>query len=113
MAELVFIGGSLIRRGGQNPLEAAVFSKPILFGPNMGNFTSIVNSFLKHQAAIVVEDAQQMQQACLKLLGQPTFSNELGQRARKLVDQNRGSSLRNTELISELLKINGGINEGA
>jgi len=38
LADAVFMGGSLARRGGQNPIEAASWKKPILHGPNISNF---------------------------------------------------------------------------
>ena len=44
--KIVFLGGSLINRGGQNPLEAARFGCNILHGPNVGNFNEIYK-FLK------------------------------------------------------------------
>ena len=41
MSCTVFLGGSIIKRGGQNPLEAARFGAKILHGPNIDNFTDV------------------------------------------------------------------------
>ena len=41
IADLVFMGGSLVPTGGQNVIEAAAFGKPILFGPHMENVRDI------------------------------------------------------------------------
>ena len=46
IASTVFLGGSIIKRGGQNPLEAARFGAKILHGPNIDNFKDVYK-FLK------------------------------------------------------------------
>ncbi len=103
LAEVVFIGGSLIRHGGQNPIEAAEFSKPILFGPYMFNFSDIARAFLSKGAAIVVKDARQLKDTSNRLLKECLLRKELGQRAKDLVEENRGASFRNMELIRKLI----------
>ena len=55
-ADVVFIGGSLIPHGGQNPLEAAYFSKPIIFGPHMFNFQSVAAEFLRNGKGAELKD---------------------------------------------------------
>jgi 3-deoxy-D-manno-octulosonic-acid transferase len=103
IAELVFVGGSLIPHGGQNPIEPAVFAKPILFGPYMSNFLNIVELFLNKQAAIMVKDAQQLKKSCLMLLDNQTLRKELGERAKEVVEKNKGASFTNLQLIRSLL----------
>ena len=98
-AEFVFIGGSLIRHGGQNPIEPAVFSKPILFGPYMSNFSNVARAFLNKKAAVTVKDARQLKNNCLRLLDNPVLRKELGERAKEVVRENKGATLKNTELI--------------
>ena len=49
-ADLAFIGGSLVPRGGHNVLEAAQFAKPILVGPSTENFRDIVDIFRRADA---------------------------------------------------------------
>lgn len=103
LAEIVFIGGSLVRHGGQNPLEPAIFFKPILFGPYMYNFSEIVQVFLSRKAAIMVKNEKQLKDSCLRFLEKPSLREELGKRAKGLLLENRGASLRNIELIKGLL----------
>ena len=103
-ADIVFIGGSLIPHGGQNPIEPAVFSKPMLFGPYMSNFSNIAKLLLNKRAAMMVKDPQQLKDSCLELLNNPVLRKELGERAKELVQENRGASLRNMELIKQLLR---------
>ncbi len=58
LAELVFIGGTLVAHGGQNPLEAARLGRALVFGPHMENFTAIVAGLREARACREVTDAQ-------------------------------------------------------
>ena len=59
-AALVFIGGSLITRGGHNILEPASFGKCIIVGPHMGNFALETKELLQADALIQVRDNHQL-----------------------------------------------------
>jgi len=67
MARLVFIGGSLVNTGGHNILEAAVFKKPVMFGPNMHNFREMSESFLRSGAGFMVRDGAELLKTMLFL----------------------------------------------
>ena len=58
LADLVFIGGSLVPAGGHNILEPAAFGKVPIFGPSMDNFRDIASAFLDRGAARQVGDAR-------------------------------------------------------
>ena len=103
LADIVFIGGSLIPHGGQNPIEPAIFGKAILFGPYMSNFSNISEAFLNNRAAIMLKDAPQLKDACSKLLKEPILRRDLGHRAKELVQKNKGATLKNMGLIRHLL----------
>lgn len=60
LADAAFIGGSLIEHGGQNPLEAIRLGVPVMFGPHMFNFEPSASELLAANAAMVVENAEQM-----------------------------------------------------
>ena len=107
LSDLVFIGGSLIPHGGQNPLEAAVFSKPILFGPYMHNFSNIAGLFIKRGAAIMVKDAQELKEHSLELLNKPALCLQLGTRAKDLIEENKGTTLRNLQLLKGVMSVCG------
>src|SRR5690606_14588972 len=62
LADLVYVGGSLVPTGGQNPIEPAAFGKPILFGPHMENFHEIAKSFVDSYAALQVSSPQELEQ---------------------------------------------------
>lgn len=104
IADIVFIGGSLVPHGGQNPLEAAYFSKPVIFGPFMFNFTDISQALLKKGAAIQIEDAKGLKAAVEDLINSPARRNEMGIAAKLIIKENKGASARNAELIENLTK---------
>ncbi|HXR08886.1 MAG TPA: glycosyltransferase, partial [Candidatus Acidoferrum sp.] len=98
-AALVFVGKSLTARGGQNPIEPAALGKAMVFGPNMQNFTSVVQSLLAVQAAIQVQTAAELEQAFAQLLADDTLRARLGERARQVFQNNLGATRRTVEMI--------------
>ncbi|MCM8800944.1 MAG: 3-deoxy-D-manno-octulosonic acid transferase [Candidatus Omnitrophica bacterium] len=104
IAEVVFVGGSLVKRGGHNILEPAFLEKPILFGPYMFNFKDIVDLFLKEKAAILVYNKIDLKDKLRNLLGNLKIKEDLSKRARDLVIKNQGVTLRNLEYILKILK---------
>lgn len=103
-ATLVFIGGSLIKHGGQNPLEPAVLGKAILFGPHMFNFKYITKALLKQNAALQVTGKEELAKYLKMLLKDPMARSRLGDNAKAVIAQNRGATKKNLEKISEVLK---------
>ena len=103
LAEITFVGGSLVPRGGHNILEPAHFGKPILIGPHYENFRDIVRAFLAHDAVRVVS-ADQLAPAVLQLLHSPHEAIQLGLRAFSVVEQGRGSTQRTVEVLRGLLQ---------
>lgn len=101
IADIVFVGGSLVKTGGHNILEPASLGKPVLFGPYMFNFRDIADLFLKNKAAILVSDQEALKTKIKSLLYSPLEAAELGRRARELIQQNQGATKSNTQLIKE------------
>ena len=95
IADIVFVGGSLIKKGGHNILEPAVFAKPILLGPWTFNFRDITSLFLKHKAALLVRNQGELKEGIKDLLHNPATAKELGRRAKDLILQNQGATERN------------------
>src|SRR5438045_5436644 len=58
LADLVFMGGTLARRGGHNILEPAFFARPIIIGPHMENFRAIAEEFRAADAVIEIASAE-------------------------------------------------------
>jgi 3-deoxy-D-manno-octulosonic-acid transferase len=91
LADVAFVGGSLVPCGGHNPLEPAAWGKPILFGPDMRDFPLISKLLLDARAAQVVRGADDLLQAVSRLLADPQLAGEMGSRALRLVQTQRGS----------------------
>jgi len=98
-ADVVFVGKSLTRHGGQNPIEPALFGKPIVVGPNMENFPSVMDDFLLNGALVQVQDAQALEQNVGKLLADSALRKQLGDVAAKLVETRRGAVERMVEAV--------------
>ena len=106
-AHVVFVGKSLTAKGGQNPIEPAALGKPVVFGPNMQNFQDIVRIFLRHNAAVKVKDAAELEQVFGELLADPARRAALGERATAAVKENLGAVERTVEMILPHLKARG------
>ena len=101
-ADLVFVGKSLCEHGGQNPIEPALFGKPIVVGPNMENFPSVMDDFLLKGALIQVRDIPALEQNIGKLLADPSARQQVGDAARFVVESRRGAVERMVESVSSL-----------
>ena len=99
VCDIAFIGGSLIDTGGQNMLEAAATSKPILFGPSVFNFEQIAQLLLEKDAAIQVDDADDLMKTISSLLLDDPKRQKLGENAKNLLEKHRGAIDRLMKLI--------------
>jgi 3-deoxy-D-manno-octulosonic-acid transferase len=102
IADIVFVGGSLVRKGGHNILEPAVLGKPVLFGRHMFNFRDIADMFLEHEAAVCVSDAEDLRTKIKALLRDASKLQSLSQRAHVLLAANKGATQKNLQLISQI-----------
>jgi 3-deoxy-D-manno-octulosonic-acid transferase len=93
-ASVVFMGGTLVPRGGHNILEPAAASRAIVFGPHMENFREISALFLKADAAIQIGNANELATAVDRLLTDSATTAALGERAHRIVERNTGATER-------------------
>jgi len=91
MADIVFVGGSLVSCGGHNPLEPAAWGKPVLFGPDMKDFPVISELLLEAQAAHRVKDADELGSVIRSLLTDPQSAQRMGRRALQVINSHRGA----------------------
>lgn len=94
IADIAFIGGSLVSHGGHNPIEPASFRKPILIGPHDFNFLSISTKLIDQGGALRVQKAGDLASMIVELLRNSNKSNEMGDKAYRFVEANRGSTKR-------------------
>jgi 3-deoxy-D-manno-octulosonic-acid transferase len=102
-ATAAFIGGTLVPKGGHNPIEPAAAGVPVCFGPSMSNFREIAQVFLRNEAAAEVRDASEAVDFAGAMLDNASMRNQWGERARSTVLQNRGASERTARHIVELM----------
>jgi 3-deoxy-D-manno-octulosonic-acid transferase len=101
-ADIVFVGGSLVKSGGHNILEPASFRKPVIFGPHMYNFRQISKLFLANQAALVANNSQELADRIRTILNSDSLAKGLGGKAYELIVRNCGATARNIQIIKEL-----------
>ena len=103
LADVVFVGGSLVPVGGHNVLEAAVAGKPVVVGPHMHNFQEIADQFRAAGALVEVRTSADLAREVTSLLTDEVRRRSVGERARALVEKNRGALLATVEALAGLL----------
>jgi 3-deoxy-D-manno-octulosonic-acid transferase len=103
LAAAAFIGGTLVPTGGHNPLEAARFGVPLAVGPAMHNFREMADAFDRAGAWRRVADAGELGAVWRGWLERPETGRETGERALRLVEENRGALARTLETLGDVL----------
>ena len=103
IADIVFMGGSLVPTGGQNIIEPAFLGKAILFGPSMSNFRETAEIFKEKKAALQADSPRELEEMLLRLLPNEAARTALGNNARQVLENNRGAVHRNLEAITSLI----------
>ncbi|MFP6888502.1 MAG: 3-deoxy-D-manno-octulosonic acid transferase [Nitrospinota bacterium] len=98
-----FIGGSLIPHGGQNPIEAARWGVPVVFGPHMANFAEVAEDLLRAGGAVQVQGPEGLADAFLPWLSGAGARDVAGASARETVNANRGAAGRAADFLAGLL----------
>ncbi len=104
LADVVFVGGSLIPHGGQNMAEPIALGKATLFGPHTDNFKATVRELLEVQGALRVHDAAELESEIKRLLADEAARAALGEAGQARLLASRGALARYLALVDELLK---------
>ena len=91
IADVAFIGGSLIERGGHNPLEPAALGKPVVMGQHVFNFSDICDKLIATNGLTLVSDQAQLTQHVLGLFDDRTTMLTMGHNGQKFVKSNQGT----------------------
>lgn len=91
VCDVAFIGGSFNKTGGHNPLEATIFSKPVISGPCIHNFKDIYAILKNEKAGIVVNSQTEFFDECKKLFTDKDFYNETVRACETVFDKNKGA----------------------
>jgi 3-deoxy-D-manno-octulosonic-acid transferase len=103
IADIAFIGGSLVNCGGHNPLEPAAFSKPIIFGHDMSDFADISRMLLDAKGAVRVKDAKDLYKALVSLMENDKRALEMGKNALGVLTANKGAVEKTIKVIKPYL----------
>ncbi|CAC9588455.1 3-deoxy-D-manno-octulosonic acid transferase (EC 2.4.99.12)(EC 2.4.99.13), partial [uncultured Gammaproteobacteria bacterium] len=103
VSDVVFMGGSLNDTGGHNMLEPAALSKPILFGPTVFNFAEISADLLSQQAAIQVQNSDELFGKIIELLDDKKQLKILGSNAKNYFESQQGAVKKLSKLITNLI----------
>ena len=102
-ADVVYCGGSLVPKGGQNLLEPAICGKPVLYGPSMEDFADARDLIQRAGGGITVYDAETLSAKALDWLSNPHRARSAGMAARRAILPHRGAAEKHADVICELL----------
>jgi len=107
LADVVTMGGSFSDIGGHNPLEPALFQKPVIVGPNMSNFTEILTQLKSEQGIVQIDENENMPKALahevLRLFTDETSAKTLGENSYKVVQTNQGATVCSLAALQQLI----------
>jgi 3-deoxy-D-manno-octulosonic-acid transferase len=103
LAAVAFVGGSLVRTGGHNPIEPARFGVPVLTGPHLRNFANIYKDFGAAGAARIVRDETELTQALTAWLADSSAAAEAGEAGRRLLLRHAGATTRTVDALERFL----------
>ncbi len=92
LASIVIVGKSFLATGGQNPAEAVMARKPVLFGPHMENFEALVDLLLKQGGAVQVPDVAALEKELSALLADTSKCQRLGDSGHAALRAHEGAT---------------------
>jgi 3-deoxy-D-manno-octulosonic-acid transferase len=126
IADVAFVGGSLLKKGGHNPLEPAQFGVPVVMGPSYENFRDIVSKMLAENAILITEGEAQLpneriepnelfrqeiyamrdslQAGLTRLLRDREAARAMGERGRKVFEEQQGATGRAVAAVVEMVR---------
>jgi 3-deoxy-D-manno-octulosonic-acid transferase len=102
VATVAFVGGSLVARGGHNPLEPAQFGVPVVIGPSFENFREIVKT-MQEAKAIRIVATDELAETLIGILEGPDDERALGRRGRAVFEAEAGATARTAQALVSLL----------
>ncbi|MGJ7472475.1 lipid IV(A) 3-deoxy-D-manno-octulosonic acid transferase [Pseudomonas fulva] len=103
LADMAFVGGSLVPTGGHNPLEPAALALPVLMGPHVFNFLEISAMLREAGGLQQVDDAQGLAGAVQRLVELPQDARRMGEAGRAVMRANQGALQRLLEGLEKLM----------
>lgn len=103
LSDVAFIGGSMVNAGGHNPLEPLLFGKPVVFGTFVENFKEITEEIVSNNAGIMANNPDELYNAVFSYLYNEDKYRTAGINGQKLIEANRGSSMKNMQLVLNII----------
>jgi 3-deoxy-D-manno-octulosonic-acid transferase len=104
VADVAFVGGSIVRRGGHNPLEAAQFGVPVIIGSSFENFRDIVGKLKEADAICIVRNGNELEHAFIDFLKNREAAKAMGERGRRVFEEQQGATGRAVEAIVGMIQ---------
>lgn len=99
LSDIVIVGKSFLAYGGQNPSEAAMAGKPVLFGPHMENFAPLVALLQQVGGAIQCQTLADLATQLTQLLNDPVRAKAIGAAGQSALSQHSGAVQRTLERL--------------
>jgi 3-deoxy-D-manno-octulosonic-acid transferase len=103
LSPVVFMGGSLVPHGGQNPIEPAKLGSAILHGPHVHNFSEVYSAIDRAGGALPVPDGPTLARALAELLGDPRIGREMARAAAATVERLGGAVTRTMQSVEPFI----------
>jgi 3-deoxy-D-manno-octulosonic-acid transferase len=104
LADVAFVGGSLVKRGGHNPLEPAQFGVPVVMGPSFENFRDIVGKMQAADGIRIVLDKVGLEAALVDLLNDRPAARAMGERGRRVFEEQQGATGRAVKTLAGMVR---------
>jgi len=104
IADVAYVGGSMMERGGHNPLEPAQFGVPVLMGDSYENFREIVSKMIAADAIRIVKDELELEIALEELLKDRAQARAMGEGGRRVYEEQQGATKRTVDVIVGMVK---------
>jgi 3-deoxy-D-manno-octulosonic-acid transferase len=92
VADVAFVGGSLVERGGHNPLEPAQFGVPVVMGSSYENFRDVVGKMIAEDGIRIVQGKDELEAALVELLTDREKARAMGERGRRVFEEQQGAT---------------------
>jgi 3-deoxy-D-manno-octulosonic-acid transferase len=104
VADVAFVGGSLVPKGGHNPLEPAQFGVPVVMGHSYENFRDVVERMRTADGILIVQNSEEFQATLIDLLKNREKAAAIGERGRAVFDAQAGATARTIQALMTLLQ---------
>lgn len=105
LSDIAFVGGSLVKHGGHNPLEPIVFNIPVVSGLYTYNFPEIFEKLREVKGVIEIESSvEALTESIQLLLEQPQIGQEIAKSGLSVLQENQGALKRHLDLLAPYLE---------